>query len=119
MIRPANDLPQVFLCRSPVDLRKSIDGLAALVEQTLALNPFAEHLFVFSNRRRDKLKILYWERSGFVLWYKRLERERFKWPVHLQGDVVTLTGQQLNWLLDGYDLRYLRPHRPLHYQSVL
>ncbi len=119
MIRPANDLPQVFLCRSPVDLRKSIDGLAALVEQTLALNPFAEHLFVFSNRRRDKLKILYWERSGFVLWYKRLERERFKWPVHLPGDVVTLTGQQLNWLLDGYDLRYLRPHRPLHYQSVL
>jgi len=70
-------------------------------------------------RFRDKLKILYWERSGFVLWYKRLERERFKWPVHGEGDVVTLSGRELNWLLDGYDLRYLTPHRRLEYASVL
>ena len=91
MMRPSDELACVYLCKQPVDMRKSINGLAALVEGMLALNPFSEHLFIFANRRRDKLKILYWERSGFVLWYKRLERERFKWPVHLAGDVVTMT----------------------------
>ncbi len=119
MMRPSDELACVYLCKQPVDMRKSINGLAALVEGTLALNPFAEHLFIFANRRRDKLKILYWEHSGFVLWYKRLEKERFKWPMHLEGDVVTLTGQELNWLLDGYDLRYLKPHQRLEYATVL
>ena len=119
MIRPSENLPRVYVCREPVDMRKSIDGLAALVEDVLAMDPFSEQLFVFINRRRDKLKMLYWERSGFVLWYKRLERERFKWPVHLPGEVLTLTGQQLNWLLDGYDLRYLKAHQRLAYRSVL
>ncbi len=119
MIRPSENLPRVYVCREPVDMRKSIDGLAALVEDVLAMDPFSEQLFVFINRRRDKLKMLYWERSGFVLWYKRLERERFKWPVHLPGEVMTLTGQQLNWLLDGYDLRYLKAHQRLAYRSVL
>ncbi len=119
MIRPSENLPRVYVCREPVDMRKSIDGLAALVEGVLAMDPFSEQLFVFINRRRDKLKMLYWERSGFVLWYKRLERERFKWPVHLPGEVMTLTGQQLNWLLDGYDLRYLKAHQRLAYRSVL
>jgi transposase len=110
MMRPANDLPQVYLCKEPVDLRKSIKGLAALVEGVLRLNPFSEHLFAFTNRRRDKVKILYWERSGFVLWYKRLEREHFHWPAYREGEVVMLNSQQLNWLLEGDDLRYLRAH---------
>ena len=63
--------------------------------------------------------ILYWERSGFCLWQKRLEQERFKWPEHLTGAVLTLDGQQLNWLLDGYDLAAMRPHRSLAYRTVL
>ncbi|MBL3601826.1 MAG: IS66 family insertion sequence element accessory protein TnpB, partial [gamma proteobacterium endosymbiont of Lamellibrachia anaximandri] len=69
--------------------------------------------------RRDAIKILYWERSGFCLWQKKLEQARFKWPVHLDGDVITLDGQQLNWLLDGYDLRYLQPHNALKYKTLL
>jgi hypothetical protein len=72
MMRPGESV-EVYLCRDPVDLRKSIQGLSVLVEQTLGLDPFAQRLFVFCGRRRDKIKILYWERSGFVLWYKRLE----------------------------------------------
>ena len=101
-------------------MRKSIDGLSALVEGTLALNPFSTHLFVFTNRRRDKVKCLYWETNGFCLWYKRLEKQRFQWPTHLaQGATIILTGQQLNWLLDGFDLRGWQPHRALQYESVL
>ena len=90
MIRPSNDLPAVYLCRDVVDFRK-----------------------------RDKVKILYWERNGFCLWQKRLERARFKWPRKLESEVITLTGQQLNWLLDGYDVMRLQPHKSLHYRSVL
>ncbi len=83
------------------------------------LNPFEEALFVFCNRQRDKIKILYWERNGFCLWYKRLDKERFKWPKKLGEDVINLTGQELNWLLDGFDLWNNRPHQTLNYQSVI
>jgi transposase len=69
-MRPLDDA-QVYLCRDVVDMRKSINGLSLLVEQTLALDPFSPQLFVFCNRKRDKVKILYWERSGFVLWYNQ------------------------------------------------
>ena len=118
MMRPSDQLPEVYLCLQPVDFRKGINGLAILVEEQLELSPFSEHLFVFTNRLKDKVKILYWEKSGFCLWMKRLEKERFKWPSD-HGDLTTITGQQLNWLLDGYDLRYLRPHNALEYQSIL
>ena len=117
MIRPANTLTAVYLCVEPVDFRKQINGLAALVQDALGLDAFSEQLFCFTNRRHDRVKILYWERSGFVLWMKRLERERFHWP---RGDeaLVTLSGQELNWLLDGFDLARGRPHQRLNYQWV-
>ena len=74
MIRPPNEGIEVWLCVEPVDFRKQIPGLAALVQDTLAMDPFSTHLFVFTNRRRTQCRILYWERCGFVLWQKRLER---------------------------------------------
>lgn len=107
------------MCLKPVDFRKGINGLSVLVEAELALNPFSERLFVFVNRSRDKVKVLYWEGAGFCLWMKRLEKARFKWPVFLGGELATVTGQQLNWLLDGIDLRYVQPHQRLHYKSTL
>lgn len=118
MMRPANELPVVYLCRDAVDFRKGINGLAILVEETLQLDPFSEQLFVFCNRNRNRIKILYWERNGFCLWQKRLERDRFAWPRDDEA-LVTLTGKQLNWLLDGVDLWALRPHKRLAYRSVL
>lgn len=118
MMRPSNDLPVVYLSRNAVDFRKGINGLAVLVEDTLQLDPFSEHLFVFCNRRRNRIKILYWERNGFCLWQKRLERDRFAWSRDEEA-LVTLTGEQLNWLLDGVDLWALRPHKRLAYRSVL
>jgi transposase len=110
MMRPLDDV-QVYLCRDVVDMRKSINGLSLLVEQTLALDPFSPQLFAFCNRKRDKVKILYWERS--------LEKHRFPWPREANEQAVTLTGRELNWLLDGIDLFRLKPHENLSYRSVL
>jgi len=96
-MRTTNELPAVYLCQDIVDFRKGINGLAVLVEEALQHDPFSEQLFVFCNHKRDKIKILYWERNGFCLWQKRLERARFKWPRKIASEVITLTGHQLNW----------------------
>ncbi|MEE8059651.1 MAG: IS66 family insertion sequence element accessory protein TnpB [Pseudomonadales bacterium] len=79
MIRPSNGSLKVYLYSKPVDMRKQVDGLNAIVEHEMQLKPFTKSLFVFVNKRRDKLKILCWEKNGFVVWYKRFERERFRW----------------------------------------
>ena len=117
-MRPAEGVA-VLLCRAPVDFRKSINGLSSLVEEALGQDPFSPQLFVFTNRNRDKVKILYWERSGFVLWYKRLEKQRFPWPRADAEEIVTMTGRELNWLLDGIDWFTVKPHEALSYESVL
>ena len=109
----------IYLWREAIDFRRGINGIAVLVESQLRMDPFSTHLFAFTNKRRDKIKILYWERSGFCLWQKRLERERFKWPLHLRGAVITLSQEQLDWLLDGLDLKHLTPHAALEYHTVL
>lgn len=118
MMRPGADVPSVFLCTEPVDFRKSITGLSLLVEQSLLLDPFAASLYVFVNKRLDKLKILYWEKNGFCLWYKSLEKERFKWPKNTNSQTIMLDGEQLNWLMDGFDLWNNKPHARLHFESV-
>lgn len=117
-MRPGDDVP-VYLCRDVVDMRKSINGLSILVEQGLALDPFQPALFVFCNRKRDKAKVLYWERTGFVLWYKRLEKQRFAWSPPGSEEVVSLTGRELNWLLDGVDVFALTPHEEVSFETVL
>lgn len=105
---------QILVYLEPVDMRKSIDGLAAIVELELELSPFSPALFVFCNRGRDKVKLLYWERNGFVLWYKRLEKQRFRWPSQLSN----LTSEQLSWLLDGLDIEAMQPHSALKFNGV-
>ncbi len=108
-MRPDLQLTEVFLHRLPVDFRKSIDGLSAIVEREMDQSPFSKHLYVFINKRRNRLKILFWEDNGFCLYYKRLEQKQFYWPKHLDDEVITLSGQHLNWLLDGLNLKYLMP----------
>ncbi|HEV2272055.1 MAG TPA: IS66 family insertion sequence element accessory protein TnpB [Steroidobacteraceae bacterium] len=116
-MRPGADAGTVYLCCQPVDFRKSISGLAVLVEQALGLDPFAHALYVFTNKERNRIKLLYWERSGFCLWYKRLEKEHFIWPRHPPGATLTLSIEELNWLLDGFDL-WRQPHQYLRYRAV-
>jgi transposase len=117
-MRPDRTIACVYLHRAPIDMRRQIDGLAALVEGNMKQSALSGSLFVFINKGRDKLKILTWERNGFVVWYKRLEAEKFPWPRAESSEVVTLTGEHLNWLLDGYDIWRMKPHRILHYSQV-
>jgi transposase len=117
----------IYICQEPVDFRLGINGLSVLVEGSLKFDPFSRNLFCFVNKRKNQIKVLYWQRSGFCLWLKRLEEERFKWPTHLPAaasalprpPVVTLTEEQFLWLLEGLDLKHLKPHRALEYRSVL
>ena len=119
-MHPGCHINSVYLCREPVDFRKSIGGLSALVEQQLQMNPFDDALFVFVNRQRDKIKALYWHRNGFCLWYKRLEKERFAWPaLQASQQTCTLSMRELEWLLEGFDLWRNRPHQTLHYQNTV
>lgn len=107
---------QVYVAVGSVDMRKSIDGLSALVAREFDLDPFGGRLFVFGNRRRNMVKVLYWDRNGFCLWQKRLERERFRWP-ESGAEVLELEQRQLQWLLDGLDPGQAG-HKRLEYRHV-
>jgi transposase len=96
---------KIFLCTQPADMRKSFDGLKSLVEQFLECDPLSGHLFVFRNRRSDRVKVLYWDRDGLALWYKRLEVGTFRFPAVRAGHTrLEVQPAELTMLLDGVDL---------------
>jgi len=102
---------RVFLARTPVDMRKSFHGLVALTESVLAQDPLAGHLFVFVNRRRDRIKLLYWGGTGFCIWYQQLERGTYQLPDVADADErqgIEITASQLSLILDGIDLASVR-----------
>ena len=103
----------VYLACGYTDMRKSIDGLAALVTHSFDLDLFGNSLFVFCGKSRDKLKILYWDHNGFWLYYRRLERGRFRWPARAEGSTLLVSRRQLQWLLDGLTLDQHTAHRPV------
>jgi len=117
-MKRVTDFQRIYLHREAVDFRKSINGLSVIVEQVMLLSPFDEALFVFCNKQRDKLKVLYWDRTGFCLWYKRLEEERFKWPRRASVDVLELTPEQMEWLLRGFDISRMQAHAAPVYQEL-
>jgi len=108
---------KVYLALGPTDMRKAVNGLSIIVE-SLDLDPFSGHLFVFCNRRQKILKVLYWDTNGFCLWQKRLEKETFKWP-RTEAEIMQIEQRQLRWLLDGLKVTQRSAHRKLHYQTVL
>ncbi len=118
MIRPPADAT-IHLYRHPVDMRKAINGLVAIVEGEMELDPFNAALFVFCNRARTIVKMVGWEGNGFSLWMKRLEKSRFKWPLSMPLDVVQLNTQQVSWLFDGFDLTVMQGHESLPHHTVL
>jgi transposase len=99
---------RIWLAAGATDMRRGMDGLAALVQSALAENPFSGHVFIFRGRRGDLVKLLWWSGDGVCLFAKRLERGRFVWP-HATCGAVHLTGAQLSMLLEGIDWR--RPER--------
>jgi len=108
---------KVYLALGNTDMRKSINGLSILVESQFDLDPFSGHLFVFSNRRKSIMKILYWDRNGFCLWQKRLEKERFQWPERSE-DVMMIEERELRWLMEGLELKQDKAHKRLSYSII-
>ena len=103
---------RVFLHAPATDLRKGFDALSGLVTTAFGQDPTSGHLFLFVNRRRDRLKILYWDRDGLAIWYKRLETGSFQLPV-VAGDAVSIemSATQLTLILSGIDLRSVRQRK--------
>ena len=100
---------RVLLCTSLTDMRKGFDTLAVLVREGLGYDPLSGHLFLFVGRRRDRLKLLYWDRDGYALWYKRLEQGTFRMPVAKPETAsIELKASELAMLLEGIDLRSIK-----------
>ena len=116
MLLPGSEL-KVYLALGHTDMRKSINGLSILVEEHLELDPFSGHLFVFCNRRQNMVKILYWDRNGFCLWHKRLEKDRFRWP-ESESEVMKIESRELMWLIDGLEINQKDAHGHLQYTTV-
>ena len=103
---------RVYLAPGATDMRKSIDGLSAIVSAVFELDPFSNAWFVFCGKGKDRLKILRWDCNGFWLYYRRLERGRFKWPGQ-SGGTICISRRQLNWLLDGLNIEQASSHRAI------
>jgi len=125
MARAVNEEPLVlfdrfeaiYLCTGFVDMRKAIDGLSAIVALELNEDIYSRSLFLFCNRRKKILKALYWDKTGFAQWIKRLEEDRFYWPkAQSQGSII-ISSQWLHWLLSGVDVWKLKPHKKLKYSK--
>ena len=117
-MRAISEFRGVFIHRDPVDMRKAINGLSEIVESEGMGELMGPYLFVFCGRRRHSIKILYFDKSGFALWQKRLEKERFPWPKKHEDGVVRLTPSQMQWLLDGYDVWKMKPFEELRFSRV-
>ena len=100
----------VYLHRDPVDFRKAINGLSVIVQEQMALSPFDRSLFVFCNKRRTQLKVLYWDATGFALWQKHLGKAKFKWPKKSTEETLPINHEQWHWLLRGFDISQRRIH---------
>ena len=103
MLGDISKAEKIYIACGYTDMRKSIDGLAAIVQQNFQLNPFQNSLFLFCGRRRNRMKALYWEGDGFVLLYKRLESGSFHWPRTAEA-VRSITNQEFRWLLEGLSI---------------
>jgi transposase len=109
---------RVYLACGHTDMRKSIDGLAAIVSLRFKLDPFSDSLFVFCNRACNKLKILHWDMNGFWLYYRRLERGRFRWPDAGENGPIRVSRRQLEWLLCGLSIEQAQAHREVLARKV-
>ncbi len=118
-MKAATSFESVFIHRAPVDMRRGINGLCDIVVSArMGDLSVGKNLFVFTGKRRHSIKILYFDKSGFCLWQKRLEVDKFPWPRKMTEDVVHLTPEQLSWLLDGYDVWKMKPFSSVNFERV-
>ena len=117
MLKVRSDI-QIFVSTSLIDMRKSIDSLSVLVNQEFNDDPQSGHLFIFFNRSRDKVKIIYWDRNGYVLHYKRMERHRFVVPSLIGVSHLVITETQLNGLLAGLNFEIMGEFNEINYDKL-
>ncbi len=118
MLGDTSRAEKIYIACGHTDMRKAIDGLAALVEQNFKLSPYENSLFLFCGRRRDRIKALYWEGDGFLLLYKRLESGSYQWPINPE-DVRTISKQELRWLLEGLSINQPKAVKKLNIRTSL
>lgn len=118
MIGDISRTDHIYVACGHTDMRKSIDGLVACVQQSFQLNPFSNSLFLFCGRRRDRIKALLWEGDGFILLYKRLERGNFQWPKS-EEDIRNITPQQLRWLMEGLSIDQPKAHKKVNEIQII
>jgi transposase len=118
-MKSAKEFRGIFIHREAIDMRKGINGLSEIVQLENMGELMGPYLFVFCGRRKNSIKVLYFDKSGFALWQKRLERERFFWPKKISDGVVRLTAEQFEWLLDGYDVWKMRAFKELKFAKVV
>lgn len=109
---------EIYISTANVDMRKSIDGLSSMVQQQFKLDPMSNAMFVFHNRHCDKIKILYWDRDGFCLLYKRIEKGKFYFPRYLDTDTYRVTEDELNWLLHGLRIEEIKRYEQLKSHEI-
>ena len=113
----SSSVVRVYLVLGVTDIMKSVNGLSLLISESFDLDPFSGQLFVFCNKRRNILKILYYDQNGFCLWYKRLEKAVFRWPRE-RGEIVEIGSRELWWLLSGMEINQPLAHRVEKYSSI-
>jgi transposase len=118
-MKSVKEFENIFLHREPVDMRLWRNGLCAIVEQEMREDLMASSLFVFINKKRNTLKILYFDQSGFAIWMKKLEKQKFQWPKNIHISTICLNPDQLLWLLEGFDILKMKPFEKLNYERVI
>ena len=118
MLGDISKAENIYIACGYTDMRKAIDGLAAIVKQNFDMDPMANNLFLFCGKRRDRIKALYWEGDGFVLLYKRLKSGRFQWP-QSEEEVRLLSSQEFRWLMEGLSINQPRALKSLGTKAVL
>lgn len=114
MIFDLDETP-IYIKTGSTDMRKQINGLSIQVQEIMEMDPFSGSLFMFCNKQRKLLKMIYWEKNGFWLFLKRLEKDKFPWPVN-EKEVEEITREELEMLLDGID--FFKRHKALNYTKV-
>jgi transposase len=117
MLLNLKNFDRIYLYRPYADFRKGILGLSSIVQDQMELDPFSRYLFVFCNSRKNGLKILYWDGCGFALWYKKLVKDQFKWPSHLQEESISVETRVIESFLEGLN-PWQVPFEKLNYKKV-
>lgn len=112
-----SDTTKLYLCTLPTDMRKAITGLSLIVVETLSKNPQCGDVFIFYNKNCNKVKLLYWDKNGFSMIYKRLEKGRFKIPAKTEGNDIEISDIDIQWLLAGFDFNLLKQHPELYFSN--